>query len=255
VAARVDAWFELHRWEPPVIGKADQQVPWFSPEYCMWMAQLKCPVWMREAIPDIPTSQRLPWEGLTKKYGHFFFTSSISWMAAMAIELILAERSKGNTEEALIGFWGVDMAANEELYSGQRAGCQFFITLAASMGIKVYVPPESDLMAPMPLYGIEEGSHRTIRFTARKAELMMRKQNAEVTAAKAQAEVHYLNGAIEDMDYHMRMWLHEGEVLGTNFEGIFGDAVLDDATVQAPEKKHSKRKGNGSVAIAEPPPA
>ena len=33
---RVDMFFELHRWEPPVVGRADQQVPWFTPEYVQW---------------------------------------------------------------------------------------------------------------------------------------------------------------------------------------------------------------------------
>src|SRR5690242_2935175 len=161
IATRIDAWFELHRWEPPVIGRADQQVPWFTPEYCSWMASRKCVVWMREQVADIPTSKVLPWQELTKKYGHFFFSSSLSWMAAMAIEAILLNREllKDNDERAIegedmIGFWGVDMAANDELYSGQRSGCQFFATLAASMGIRIYVPPESDLMVPGALYGI-----------------------------------------------------------------------------------------------------
>ena len=69
-----EAWFELHRWEPPVLGKADQQVPWFSPEYVAWMGQLPVTVWMERKIDAIPASQALPWQQLCEKYGHFFFT-------------------------------------------------------------------------------------------------------------------------------------------------------------------------------------
>ena len=93
VAARVDAWFELHRYEP---GQT-----WFSPEYCQWMAKFPGPVYMSEVRIEIPNSQVLPVEALVEKYGPYFFTSSLSWMFAMAIEA-------GATT---IGLWGVDMAA------------------------------------------------------------------------------------------------------------------------------------------------
>lgn len=229
-APRVDAWFELHRYEPPVIGKPDQQVQWFSPEYCAWMAKLPCTVWMREAVPAIPRSETLPHQDLVKKYGHFFFTSSLAWMAAMAIEAILLNREllKAGVPEAkpigpegeMIGFWGVDMAATEE-YGYQRAGCQFFATLAASMGIKVHVPPESDLMTPAPLYGIFEGDHRAIKYLARHRELSGRRDALAAQVASLSNSLHFVNGAIDDMNYHMQMWQHEGQVLGTRFEDIF----------------------------------
>jgi hypothetical protein len=220
-ATRVDAWFELHRWEPPVIGRPDQQVPWFTPEYCAWMANLQCPVWMREAVPEIPKSVRLPHEELVDKYGHFFFTSSIAWMMSMAMEAIMARRSANpDGEEDVIGLWGVDMAANEELYSGQRAGCQFFVTLAASMGIKIFTPPESDLMIPPTLYGISEGNHRSIKYLARKNDLLGQKAFLEGRIASDTANLHHINGALDDMQY-WAMWLHEGEIKGARFEQLF----------------------------------
>lgn len=228
IAGRVDQWFELHRWEPPVIGKPDQQVPWFSPEYVMWMARLGRPVWMSAPVPEIPTSQALPWEDLVKKYGHFFFTSSLAWMAAMAIESILLNRElvaakdeRAVPGEDVLGFWGVDMAADEEQYTGQKAGCQFFATLAASLGIKIFTPPESDLMIPRPLYGIAESTHRHIKLSVRQKDLLARKAAMEAQAAAAQQNLHYLNGALDDMKYHLNTWVHEGPIVGTEFEEIF----------------------------------
>ena len=233
VAPRVDAWFEVHRWEPPVIGKPDQQVPWFSPEYCMWMAQLKCPVWMQEKIPEIPNSQQLPHEQLVKKYGHFFFTSSLAWMSAMAIEAILVNRKlieAGDsraikTDRDAIGYWGVDMAADEEQYTGQKSGCQFFATLAASLGIEIVVPPESDLMIPRPLYGISEGTHRHIKLTARYNELQSRRAQAANALQMAQMSLHSLDGALDDMKYHLNTWVHEGDICGPEFEIIFAKPI------------------------------
>lgn len=230
-APRIDAWFEVHRWEPPVIGKPDQQVPWFSPEYCLWMSMLKCPVWMLEQVPQIPNSTPLPWQDLVRKYGHFFFNSSLSWMCAMAIEAIKLNRKlleekdprafPVGPEGDMIGFWGVDMAADEELYTAQKSGCQFFATLAASLQIQVITPPESDLMIPRPLYGVSESSRRHIKLTARNKELQMRLAHSQNTLQRAQLECQFVQGALDDMKYHMGTWLHEGEIEGPKFEEIF----------------------------------
>jgi hypothetical protein len=245
-AVRVDAWFELHRWEPPVIGRPDQQVEWFSPEYCMWMSGLKCPVWMLEAVPQIPASRPLPWQDLVKKFGHFFFNSSLSWMAALAIEEILKNRAllKSGYVEAVpgpdaMGFWGVDMAADEEQYTGQKAGCQFFATLAASLGIEVYTPPESDLMVPRPLYGVSENSHRHIKLLLRQKELLGRKAAFEAQAKNAEANAHYVAGALDDMKYHLGTWVHEGEILGTSFETLFPAERVAEAAANMGSTKAS----------------
>lgn len=111
---RCDAWFELHRWEPPVIGKPDAQKPWFSPEYVSWMAGLRCPVWMYEKVPEIPMSAPLPAQELVEKFGNYFMTSSISWMMAMAIDQIMLERQQDPEHDISgdqIALYGVDMAA------------------------------------------------------------------------------------------------------------------------------------------------
>ena len=47
--ARCDAFFELHRWEPGIVGQPASQKTWFSPEYVQWMSMRNpqtCPVWM-----------------------------------------------------------------------------------------------------------------------------------------------------------------------------------------------------------------
>jgi hypothetical protein len=242
-AARVDAWFELHRWEPPVIGKPDQQVPWFSPEYVMWLAQQRAPVWMLRKLPEIPTSEALPHQDLIRKYGSFFFTSSLAWMAAMAIEAILLNRELAKqghpnaypTEPDAIGFWGVDMAADEEIYSQQKAGCQFFATLAASMNIQIHTPPESDLMVPRPMYGIWEESHRHIKLLTRNEEFKARLAATEAQQRSAEANAHYLRGALDDMKYHLNTWNHEGEIRGTRFEDLeFHTPALQQSQVPPP---------------------
>lgn len=251
VCPRADAWFEVHRWEPPVIGKPDQQVPWFTPEYVLWLARLKCPVWVGGSVPDLPNAKPLPWQELTDKYGDFFFTSSLSWMAAMAMEAIFVNREllaakdpRAIEGEDAIGFWGVDMSATEE-YGYQRAGCQFFATLAASKGIRIVTPPESDLMMPPPLYGICEWSNRHIKLTCRKNELLSRKAALEEQKRVVEVSLSHTVGQIDDMNYHLGTWIHEGERKGTKFEEMF---VSPPVVAPAPAETESADWGP-----AEPP--
>jgi len=221
VLPRCDAFFELHRWEPGLIGKPGTQKPWFSPEYVAWMGQQNL-VWMYDAVPEIPGSRRLPVEDLEAKYGTYFFTSSIAWMMACAIEDILEERQARKAEgldpvQSVIGLYGVDMSATEE-WGYQRAGCQHFCLLAADLGIQIIVPPESDLLRPSPRYGIDESEHWMIKLTARKAELSGRLAGAQQREQSIIREVAFLQGALDDMDYMMKTWVGEREGRGTAHE-------------------------------------
>ena len=194
VAPRIDAWFELHRFEP---GQ-----PWFSPEYCMWMSRLQVPVWMAEHRPEIPASQRLPQEELVKKYGPYFFSSSLAWMMAMAIEA-------GATK---IGLWGVDMSANEE-YESQRDALHHFAQLATSMGIEVGTAPESDLFRPPPLYGVDEITHGQIKALARRRELEARLRDAQQNKEAFTLQCAFLQGALDDLSYCSKTWLDKSSFL------------------------------------------
>lgn len=234
VVPRSDAWFELHRWEPPVIGKPDQQKPWFSPEYCMWMAKQSC-VWMAEAVPEIPNSKRLPAEDLVGKYGAYFFTSSLAWMFAMAIEEILKDRETFPRHDPdakdCIGLWGVDMAATEE-YGYQRAGCQFFAQIAAQLNINIVVPPESDLLMPAPLYGIVESDPMHIKLMARKAELTNRLNNVTAGLENARNEMHFLQGALDDLNYNLNTWVQlDDQLPGVKLAEIFAPTPVDQPNI------------------------
>lgn len=223
IVPRVTAWFELHRWEPPVVGKADQQVPWFSPEYVQWMAKQSL-VWVSDptALADLPGGRLIHWEDLCARYGHYWFTSSIAWMFAIAIDTIRADRAtrEGQTQDA-IGLWGVDMAATEE-YGFQRAGCQFFAQLAQAMDIQVIVPQQSDLLVPAPLYGISETWHRSIKLGARRKELEARLAANLGAKERTLHEELFLRGALDDMTYQQQTWVHEGPANGPDYQTLLG---------------------------------
>lgn len=192
---RVDAFFELHRFNPndPV---------WFR-EYVEWMKGLACPLYMIEPLPEFPTSVAYPRAEMIERWGPNFFTSSLAWMAALAL-----------TQEGIeeIGFWGVDMAATEE-YGLQKPGCLYFVEMARQMGVRVTTPPESDLLQPLPLYGIGEANPQRIKLMTRRAELQgkMNAAAAEAENLKNQWEAKireqlYFQGAMEDCQYMLNTW-------------------------------------------------
>lgn len=214
---RATRWFELHRWEPGA--------PWFSPEYCQFLREFKGPVYTGGPIPEIPNHVVYPLKEVEEQFSPFFLTSSLSLMAAEAIrviEQIRKARSTANPEDLpkgidvselqkddsddVIGFWGVDMSANEE-YSRQKPGCWFFGIQIIERGIGLYYPPESDLFCPEPVYGISEWDHSYIKATARMRELTQRFNQAQAQAAAAQAEMHMLGGAKDDLNYQIKTWL------------------------------------------------
>ena len=200
VAPRVDAWFELHVWEP---GQ-----PWFSPEYVQWLNALPhrgVQLWTGAPDPEapeygqcpVPGAAVLPWKEILAEFdpSRWFCTSSLFWMMAMAIK----------AEAKVIGFWGVDMAAAEE-YQMQRAGIQYLAYIARSRGIEVGIPHESDLFTPRFRYGIDEWTHSYRKVRARREELMRRRAEAEHMKTEAIRGIHFLDGAMDDLTYMGDTW-------------------------------------------------
>lgn|SRR3990167_384 len=242
VAPRVESWVELHRYEP---GQ-----PWFSPEYCQFLHNFPGPVWMAEKRPEVPNSVELPLVDLIQKYSPYFFTSSLAYMMAMAIECGFKR----------IGLFGVDMAAASE-YKDQRLGCQYFAIIAKAHGIEVGVPPESDLFRPSPLYGVSEVSHARIKMLARRRELEARVNNALAAQQQAKDETLYLRGALEDLEWAEMDWMGNVDSPSSRFleppnvaamqqfqinmTGV-GDAVVPVETPAPKTRKPRKSKANES---------
>jgi len=195
---QIDKFFELHRWEP--------QQEWFSEGYMQFLRDFKGEVIMTEMVDDIPNCTLLKHEELIAHFGPYFFTSSLAWMCAMAI---LEKPDK-------IAFYGVDMAATTE-YENQRSGCQYFAQLARALGIEVGVPPESDLFRPAPLYGVCEQSHAWIKSTVRARELAGRKNVLEKEAQERLKQIAFIQGAMDDQDWHLHSFIGTVDSLGRQF--------------------------------------
>jgi hypothetical protein len=196
---RVDAWFELH-------ALADLRIPhwqeWVVP-YCRHLTGLECPVYMQEKNDLVPGARVFPHAELAAQFGTTFLTSSIAWMIAFAL--------REGAEE--IAIYGVDMCASTE-YEYERPGCQYFLAYARRRGIKIYVPPQSDLDVPVPLYGIGDANPMATRLKshchemrARIAGVVHRLNELEAEKLHLLKEKSHLEGAIEENVYVRRTWL------------------------------------------------
>lgn len=206
IAARVNEWFELHRWEP---GQ-----PWFSPEYVQWMTALPqrgAVLWTGGPVPSVPGSHVFPFDEVLAEYDPqcWFCSSSLFWMMARAIEAIRDEAKAQDRPidpaHDKIAFYGVDMAADSE-YEMQRAGIHFMAYKAQALGIEVGAPMESDLFTPRFRYGADEWTHAYVKMRARRAELEQRMQQAEQQMNAARDGMHFLKGALEDLKYCGDTW-------------------------------------------------
>ncbi len=148
---RVDAWFDPHCYEG-AMRKGEEQ----------WLAYLdRQPlVYMQKHDPAVKNSVPIPFMQLRREFGDFFWGSTISYMMAMAI----LEKPK------VIGIYGVDMCHNSE-YGHQRLGMHFFIHEAVKRGIKVQIPPESEIGQPFPPYGYRDANRAWRRLNAKRKEL------------------------------------------------------------------------------------
>lgn len=184
----IDAVFEIHAPKP----RPDNT--WN--EYLKWLRTAACPVYMLQPREDYPSSVAFPVDEMRTEFGPTIFTGTPPVALALAITLKPDE----------IGVWGVDCATTEE-WAGQRPAMQHLIWEARRRGIKVTIPPESDLDKDAPLYGFNEEHPITVKFRARMAELRGRETNLAREIEDKTHELMFIRGAIDDAEYWGRTWL------------------------------------------------
>jgi hypothetical protein len=192
---RVDAWFEIHGdlgWENPAQWEAGY-IAWLNDQPFKLYAQL----------PEIfPKAEIFPKEEMVKLFGPYWFTSTFAWMMALAI----------TKKPEVIGLWGCDMAASTEYYT-QRPALIYFAQVAAQQNISIYVPPESDVLQPPPLYGYSVSTLMGRKLAVREREI--KERLAEVKAKRQRLvqgldqEIHHLTGSLDDLDYVRSVWTGE----------------------------------------------
>lgn len=176
-------WYDLH----------DRKVIESDETHLAWLRQGVLPTYVWNPDPSWPTAVEFPRQQLLDQFGRYF-TNSISWMIAHAI-------MEGATT---IGVWGVDMAQSSE-YAAQRPSCEYFLGLAAGLGIEVVIADTSDLLKSAVLYGESDGGLRA-KLESRSQELGARIDQVRAEIDRLQSGLFQLTGAKESNDYIMGVW-------------------------------------------------
>lgn len=199
VLPRISAWFDLHG----DFGWANS--PKWEANYLAWMRAQSLPVYVQR-IDLIPNGIEFPAKQLVDQFGPYWFTSSLSWMMAYAL-----------TQEATeIGIYGADMSTKNE-YLHQKPAIHYWMEVAAHRGVPVYVPPESDLLQPPPLYGYSIMTPMGMKFEIRDRELGGRIVGLESQMEQLKYELSHLRGARDNNDYGRLVWTgHQESVFHKN---------------------------------------
>lgn len=148
-------WFEIHEITQDAQGTFLRRGnPIFRGQpvgdYLKGLASLGIPVYMQRPWANVPNAVEYPIHEVLKRFGGYL-TNSISYQICIAI-------MEGFKE---IHLYGVDMAVSSPLathneYAWQRPSCEFFLGIAAGMGIKIHIPDSSDLLKSRFLYAYDE---------------------------------------------------------------------------------------------------
>jgi hypothetical protein len=197
LAPRIDLLFELHGRKEIAEKERDKE----KQEHLNWLKNAKIPIVMQKHFDDIPNSIPFPKDYIMSKFGERFigegqketyFTNTISWQIALAIDVGFKE----------ILLYGINMA-NDEEYASQRPSVEYFVGLARGLGIKVFIPDQSDICKSWVLYGFDDEQATVIhkRIKHFKDENIQKKQQLEAAAQSNIAAMHQAIGIVQACEY------------------------------------------------------
>jgi hypothetical protein len=175
---KADRWFEIH------VKEYSESTP-RNKQHINWLRNTKVPIMMTKKFEDIKNSVKYPlYEALTMfPYGDYL-TNSCSFMLALAIMMGFKE----------IRIHGIDMASDNLLdceYGFQRPSCEYWLGIAAGLGIQIVLPPKADMLKKPYLYGYEEDSEKRIKIEARRRDFQQRMANAEQEKRNAVQKMYH----------------------------------------------------------------
>ena len=164
---RVDRWFEIH----PVFTDGQR---WYRrgltefrgisvDRYLQELDALNVPVYVQHPITLIRRSTAYPLQEILAAFHRKYFTSSVSYMIALALHLGAKE----------IYLYGINMATNE--YHLQRPSAEYWIGRAEGLGVKVAIPETSSLLND-PLYGFGELAQSNMQYLKKWALSQIKKE-------------------------------------------------------------------------------
>jgi hypothetical protein len=215
-------WFQVHELSATVstiFGSEKAPPAPRDPGHMLRLQEIskEIPVYTLRPQPELPHAQVLPREALESYfakhwYGDRFtyFTNSIAWMLGMAIMQLCPEPDSHAPAGAEIAVYGVDMmvaGGQGSEYGWQRPSCEFFLGYAAGHGIKVTLPPESDLVKTAFPYGDAIGNEWRKKLQSYRTEMSRRRGMLTDQRDQALYGIAELTGAINAADHWLLAWM------------------------------------------------
>lgn len=142
----MDRCFEVHQEHQWAAYANSLYANWLTDPKTLDGTDKPIPVYVQESVAKkYKACKPFPFAEAEKLMGVTYFTSSFSYMLAMAI-------MEGATE---IGIWGVDLVHGEE-YEEQRPCAEYLLGIARAKGIKITIPQQSALLKSPWVYGRDD---------------------------------------------------------------------------------------------------
>lgn len=187
----VHRWFEVHDTKE-VTGRD----PALYPDFQDWMfkdtSRATVTVMGGRGLDDTLNSISLPIEALTERFGDKWWSSSIAYMFAQALE----------EGDGAIGLYGVEMCADDE-YEYQQAALRHFQDIALLTGRDVIIPKGCNLFHPMPIYP-NLNSHSSSHCTREVKRLTQEKAILQSQIKELEAKANHVEGALAVYDHLIR---------------------------------------------------
>ena len=197
---RVDVHFDIHSyWD-------EENVP--GTDHAKWIRDCGIPVYMAEPYLESPTTVRYPIERMIAKNGLDYFTSTIAFELAWAMDCIdrdverrlIGAQAEAKVPEAVkklygeytIGIYGIDLIVGTE-YDWQKSCVEFHIGQGTAKGINFHIPQESALLKQLYRYGYEREPGTGL---LKISELSKRYSEIEDIKSKLFIQMHNLNGKL-----------------------------------------------------------
>lgn len=90
-------------------------------------------------------AESFPLKAVYEQYGTLYFTNTVCYMIAMALL----------EEYEAIWLWGINQAGKTE-YVNERRGVEFWLGLAAGLGMEIHIEGPSPLLREQKLYGYKK---------------------------------------------------------------------------------------------------
>lgn len=157
-------------------------------------------IFTESPMPDWPANVVYPQETLFAKYGRKWFTSSISYALALALEENVTE----------LGIFGIDLESGEE-YKSQFDGCRYFLDLARLAGVNLVMPVGCGLLRdPIP-YPNSFETHLAMTLQSKSEYLNQIVSGKRAAHGQLAAEINNIDGQIAMANFIRERYVIHGE--------------------------------------------